>query len=63
MLRHNKEPENYSQRMIYNNYRAINFIDTHKHEKAITFVALYEKISKNTNTAQYYQISQGFLDV
>jgi Fic family protein len=29
MLRHNKEPENYSQRMIYNNYRAINFIARH----------------------------------
>jgi hypothetical protein len=27
MLRHNKEPEDYSQRMIYNNYQAINFID------------------------------------
>lgn len=32
MLRHDKRPENYSQRMIYNNYQAIRFIDKHKHD-------------------------------
>lgn len=32
MLRHDKSPENYSQRMIYNNYQAIKFIDNHKHD-------------------------------
>jgi len=32
MLRHDKSPENYSQRMIYNNYQAIKFIDKHKHD-------------------------------
>ncbi len=32
MLRHNKAPEDYSQRMIYNNYQAINFINEHKHD-------------------------------
>ncbi|BAS67100.1 Fic family protein [Bathymodiolus septemdierum thioautotrophic gill symbiont] len=30
MLKYNKEPEDYSQRMIYNNYQAIKFIDKHK---------------------------------
>lgn len=30
MLRYNKTPEDHSQRMIYNNYQAIKFIDNHK---------------------------------
>jgi len=32
MLKHDKSPEDYSQRMIYNNYQAIKFIDKHKHD-------------------------------
>jgi hypothetical protein len=44
MLRHNKDPENYSQRMIYNNYRAINFIDTHKHDDLTPELILEESL-------------------
>lgn len=31
MLQQNKEPQDYSQQMIYNNYQAIKFIDENKH--------------------------------
>jgi len=30
MLKHNKTPEDHSQKMIYNNYQAVKFIDKHK---------------------------------
>ena len=50
MLRHNKEPENYSQRMIYNNYQAINFIDTHKHDDLTPelILELHKIVTDNT---------------
>jgi len=50
MLRHNKEPEDYSQRMIYNNYQAINFIDKYKHDDLTPelILELHKIVTDNT---------------